>query len=257
MKRIIQNLKKLIMTIAIFLASSSFFINAQEIHFGAKVGLNLTDIYGVMSPGGPPMGTSSVALGYHVGGIVDIAFNDNISLAPEILYSTAGTKENLSYTLTNDLAIPMTIVTSGTMSLNLGYLQIPIMVKYKMDNGINFSVGPTFGMLLTSSYLGNETVNITTFTKPPIISNSTSTPAGKLDTAMNKTDIGFAIGGGYQFDFGLGFGIRYIFGFSQIFKGGISYPDTSDPYGRTVTQGPYGQNETLQISVSYLFGMSK
>jgi hypothetical protein len=257
MKSILNNSKKVILSVALFLAATANFLHAQEIHFGAKAGLNLTDIYGVISPGTTATGSTSMAVGFHVGGIVDIAFNDHFSIAPEILYSTGGTKENINYTLSEDLGIPTTIVTTGTVSLNLGYLQLPIMMKYKMDNGFNFSVGPTLSMLLTSTYLGNETTTITTYTKPVMVISGSNNAAGRLDSAMNKMDIGLAVGGGYQFDFGLGFGIRYIFGLSQLFKGGISYPDTGDPYGRTITQGPYGGSETFQISVSYMFGMSK
>jgi hypothetical protein len=257
MKRTILILKTKFLTIVIFLVTSASLTQAQEIHFGVKAGLNLTDMYGILSPGTSSVSSTSIVVGYHVGAIVDIGFSDHFSLAPEVLFSTAGTKENINFIINSTTGIPYLMTYTGTVSVNLGYLQIPIMLKYKMDNGLNFSVGPTIGMLLMSSYNGNETQKTVIYTNPVMTSSSASTPAGKLDSAVNKPDLGFAIGAGYQFDFGLGFGIRYIFGFSNIFKGGYSYPDYNDPYGRTITQGPYGQNETFQFSISYMFGTSR
>ena len=259
MNRIFQTQRKAILITTFIIALSMTNSFAQQFHIGAKAGLAATDITAVFSPGSSVQDPTNVAFGFHGGLILDIAFNDRFSIAPELLYTTAGAKQNIdqkfSYSfLGSDFSTSLT----GSTKIGLGYFQAPILLKYRCDNGLIFSVGPTIGYLLSNKIV-NSTVLKTSVTTSGV-TTSASYPTDstyKMDSAFKKMDMGFAMGVGYQFEGGFGFGIRYIFGFSDIFKGDVTYPDANSPYPRNITQGSYGKNEIFQFSVSYIFGLNK
>ena len=126
-------MKKLFITaIAVFTMGV---INAQEVKFGAKAGLNLADVTNVTD--------SKTKVGFNVGALVDIAINEKLHFQPEVLYSTQGTK----------------ISTSGVdFNFNLDYINIPVMAKYYVADKFNIQAGPQLGFLIaaTASNNGNS-----------------------------------------------------------------------------------------------------
>ncbi len=259
MKNIFQNLHKVLIAAIVIYSYFFTFSQAQELRFGPKAGLTVSDITNVITPGSPFQTPTNPVFGFHGGVVVDIAINDHLSIAPEVLFSTAGAKQSTDETTKySQLGYDYTLSLTGTDYINLNYLQLPIMLKHKSDKGIYMSFGPTLGYLLSAKYTDASILKTTTVFNNVTTSGSVATDtAYRIDTAFKKLDIGIAFGCGYQFEFGLGFGIRYVIGISDIFKGGVTYPDVSSPYYRTITQGSYGKNEIFQFSISYLFGGSK
>jgi hypothetical protein len=227
---------KKILVIAIIMIASVNLMNAQ-ISFGVKAGLNLANVSGIPSAnesfaGFTVSSSTSMAIGFHLGGICNIPLSDNFAISPELLYSTGGFKETITE---SGSFLGVSINQSASDNVSLGYIQIPILAKYSLDKdgGFNFSAGPYIGILV-----------------------SASDSAGSVSSSCNTIDIGLAFGVGYQLGSGLGFGVRYNLGLTDIFKS-YTTTDTSTGVPISVTQPGYGKNGVIAISVSYMFGMGK
>ncbi len=107
---------------------------AQDANVGIKAGTNFTKIDG-----------QSFKEGYKTsfqGGLfMEIDFNKKIGIQPEFLYSQTKS-ENTSATL------PFTFQNSD---VNLNYLTIPILFRYKIANVLVLNVGPQNSFLLNKS----------------------------------------------------------------------------------------------------------
>ena len=105
-----------------------FTSNAQEMKFGAKAGLNITnvDIDGF---------DTDSRTGFHIGATYNIGVNESLAIQPELLYSTAGAKAS-----------------TGDGELNLSYIDIPVMVQYNISSvqGLSLEVGPQIGFLVAA-----------------------------------------------------------------------------------------------------------
>lgn len=108
-----------------FLMVSGIFawnVQGQELHFGVKAGANFSSLK-ISSEfgGGSPDGATS----FYVGGLADIGFSEKFHVQPEILYSMEGAKD-----------------------ADISYLNIPVMLKYYLIEGLNIQAGPQIGFLL-------------------------------------------------------------------------------------------------------------
>ncbi|MBF8148867.1 PorT family protein [Winogradskyella sp. F6397] len=97
--------------------------NAQDIEFGAKAGLNISNF-----TGGDADRNSLV--GFHVGFISEIPLSEKFSLQPELLYSTQGSEAQ------------------DVVKIKVDYLAIPVMAKYYLTEGFSLEVGPQFSFLV-------------------------------------------------------------------------------------------------------------
>jgi hypothetical protein len=103
-------------------------VNAQEIEFGAKGGLNFASI------SGDNTGDVGLVTGFNFGLVAEIPITEKFSFQPELMYSGQG------YGLDND--------TDDTVALN--YLNIPLMGKYYLIKGLSLEAGPQIGFLLSA-----------------------------------------------------------------------------------------------------------
>lgn len=101
-------------------------VNAQEIKFGIKGGLNLSQIKGLSIQG------SDRITDYNFGFLVEIPISEKISFQPELLYSGQGS------------------------STKLNYLNIPLMGKYYAAKGFSLEAGPQIGYLLSAKKNGTN-----------------------------------------------------------------------------------------------------
>jgi opacity protein-like surface antigen len=97
-------------------------VQSQDLHFGVKAGANFSNLkissdFGGVSPDG--------ATSFYVGGLADIGFSEKFHVQPEILYSMEGAKD-----------------------ADISYLNIPVMLKYYLIEGLNIQAGPQIGVLL-------------------------------------------------------------------------------------------------------------
>lgn len=189
-------MKNYFIAFAMFLLMSPV-VMAQGHHsnIGVKGGLNLSNING--------NGKADVKPGLHLGLLSHIHLTKQFAFQPEIMYSAQGTKYG-----------------GSDNSLNLDYINIPLLFQYMFDNGFRLQAGPQVGFLVNAkTKSGNTTVNV--------------------KDGYNSLDLGLSIGGSYVFvDTGFGLDARYNHGLSNIYD--------SNTLNAT--------NRGFQLGVFYLFG---
>lgn len=118
-------MKKLVTMTIIF--GISMMVNAQDVKFGLKGGVNFASISG---KGVDKVKTKTA---FHVGILSEIPITDKFSFQPELLYSAQGIKEN-----------------DNNAELKLDYFQIPLMGKYYVAEGLSVQAGPQIGLLISA-----------------------------------------------------------------------------------------------------------
>ncbi|HLU81232.1 MAG TPA: porin family protein [Flavobacteriaceae bacterium] len=164
-------MKRLIlMTCGIFLALS---LNAQEIDLGIKAGANFANITDASN--------LDNKTGFLGGAFFAIKFN-KMAIQPELLYSQQGAKFDAG-------------------DFDLTYVNVPIILKYYLIQGLNIQIGPQFGFVVKDD-----------------ISEVFSGIGEGIES--NDFDVAGAIGLGYDFPFGLRLDARYNYGFTDVMDGG-------------------------------------
>jgi hypothetical protein len=180
-------MKKLPVTI-LLLALSTFSF-AQTFSFGPKAGLNVSNYSGGDI-------NSDAKVGYHLGGILNFGFGEFFSVQPEVLFSTQGAKvENAG----------------SKKDFKINYLNIPVMLKFRIASGFYIEGGPQAGFRLTES-IPDQTIN--NFAK--------------------GLDLSAGAGLGYQSEAGIGLGLRYMAGLSKV--GDFSGKEISPDFKNSVVQ---------------------
>src|SRR6187431_1598361 len=100
-------------------------VNAQEIKFGAKGGLNFASISGDNTKG------TDLVTAFNFGFLSEIPISDKFSFQPELMYSGQG------YSFSNN-------------TIALSYLNMPLMGKYYLTKGLSVEAGPQIGFLLSA-----------------------------------------------------------------------------------------------------------
>jgi hypothetical protein len=148
-----------------------FVSQAQEIRWGVKAGANFSNI----NAEGTDADWGS-RTGIHAGLLAHIHLNKNWAIQPELVYSMQGAKSTVSG--------------EETQTINLNYLNVPVLVQYMFDNGFRLQTGPQLGFLMSAnSKIGNGA-------------------AVKNTDFYNKTDVSWSFGAGYLFNSGLGVDAR-------------------------------------------------
>lgn len=191
----------------------------QKVKIGVKAGLNISSLAFDENE----MNSSS-RTGFTAGVMVEIPLAKNFSLQPELLYSQQGGKTSFfDSEVTNSNY-------KGTIELN--YLNIPLMLKYYVAKGLSVQAGPQIGILLKANnkyednflgYENHESFNLKDY--------STG-----IDTSVN-------FGLGYQFKDKFYTDLRYNISYSNVFKDGdANYFINQDM-----------KNRVFQISLGYFF----
>lgn len=123
-------MKKIILSAAAVLIFS--FANAQEVKFGAKVGMNIAN---QKFEGSGVTLTANSIVGVQVGGFGEVKVNDKFAIQPEVLFSTEGSE----------------LKSEGEeVTFNLSYINVPVMVKFYPAPKFNIQAGPQVGLLVAA-----------------------------------------------------------------------------------------------------------
>lgn len=163
-------MKKILLSLLLLAGLNSF---AQSITAGIKAGANITNFTGSDLEDVK----HKAIVGFHAGGYLNFKLG-GISLQPELLVSTAGSKlEDID----------------GDTKITLTYITLPVMLKFKSASGFYFEAGPQVGFKISED-IKNQTIE---------------------DFAK---DLDLSIGGGigYQSPVGFGVGARYLAGLSKV-----------------------------------------
>lgn len=151
-------------------------VNAQDINLGLKGGLN---VYNINNDNNSEYDSK---VGFHAGLIGHIHLTRQFAVQPELVYSVQGAK----YT------------NAGIESkLNLGYINIPVLLQYMFDNGFRLQAGPQVGFMLNAK---TEIGDVKTDVKDN----------------FKTVDFGLGFGAGYVTTSGFGIDARYNLGLSNI-----------------------------------------
>ncbi|OMP30578.1 porin family protein [Mangrovimonas sp. DI 80] len=206
-------MKKLLLCAAIAVLGLSN-VNAQELNFGVKTGVNFATLGGDIED-------ADMRLGFHIGGIVEYKFNERMGLQGEVLFSTQGAKYDWSgegY--------------SEEETWKLDYINVPVSFKYYIVNGFSVEAGPQLGILASAKYeyeysedFGGVSVN--------------ESGEGDLED-IKSIDFALNVGAGYKMENGLNFGARFSLGLMNL-----NDSDYSDQF--------IVNNGVIQLSVGYMF----
>lgn len=151
---------------------------SDDFQFGIKGGLNASTVTG--DDFDSPDGRTS----FYVGLLAEAPLSERVSLQPEVLYSSQGFK------LSGD----------NDAEFQVDYLQVPVLLKIYLIDGLNIQAGPQFGFKV------NEEVDF-----------EPTEDDGDFETdAIKDNDIGITAGAEYKFGQSFFLQARYSYGFSEM-----------------------------------------
>jgi len=151
-----------------------------QVEFGLKGGLNIAN---QKLTTGPISFTTKSIVGYHLGLFSSFDMGKSLSINPELCYNLVGQNQEIN------------IGGSETFKTRYHYLNVPLLIQYKIIEMISVHAGPEFGVLLLAKI---EDLKLGEFNKP--------------------FDLGLSIGIGLDLPFDLKFGLRYTQGLLNIFN---------------------------------------
>lgn len=219
-------MKKIAFALASLLAAAAFTPTdtyAQGIRFGVKGGANLSNVSGDLVD----EDVYENRYGVHGGLMLNVGLVGDgfLSVQPEVLFSQKG----YQYADDEFTILGQNYTYKGEQRYN--YIDVPVLLKINAG-GLFFEAGPQYSYLLSVKDDSERTLNGTTYTK---VQNDVD-----LDD-VNRNEIGYAAGLGYQSPIGLLLGLRYNGSFTDFGKDG--YRDNELRNAR---------NSVFQLSLGYL-----
>lgn len=207
-------MKKILFS-AIVLATT--YVNAQDVTFGAKLGLNVSSITGDVTD-------SKSLIGAQFGGFAEIKISDKFAVQPELLFSMQGAKSEYS-----DSDIDYSYSEESKTKLN--YLNVPILAKYYVAEKFALLAGPQFGILMSAKEEYEFSENLDGVTD----SGSESIDAKEFYKSLA---LSFNLGASYSITENFFVDAKYNLGLSNVLKD---------------ADGVSQKNSVFQLSVGYKF----
>ena len=198
-------MKKTALLVAALLATAAISsAQAQNVRLGLRAGANYSNLAGNLNN----QSTYNNKFGF-LGGVmlnVPLIQDGFLSLQPEVLYSQKGF-ENKATEYTSVLGKQ-----KREGQVNYNYLDVPVLLKVK-TSGLVLEAGPQYSYLLS---VNNQTRTTTT---PTIGNPSTAESQNKSDlSGLNRNELGYLAGVGYETENGLSLNLRYTGAFSDFVK---------------------------------------
>lgn len=160
---------------------------------GIKGGVNISTI------AGDDVGDLDSRTSFNFGIFMEIPLSERLSFQPELLYSGQG------YTIQSNNQNNI-FDTGENVEYQLGYIQVPLMVKFYLVEGLSIEAGPQIGFKLS------EKIN----TSPG--SEGGETVIDPDDSYIKNFDTSLALGASYKFNSGFFLSGRYTYGLMNIYK---------------------------------------
>ena len=205
---------------------------AQSVRLGLRAGANYSNLAGNVQN----ENTYNNKIGF-LGGVmlnVPIIQDGFLSVQPEILYSQKGF-ENKPTEFTGLLGAKQ----KREGSVNYNYLDVPVLLKVRAS-GLIFEAGPQYSYLLSAN---NQTKTTTT----PALGGTPSTTEAQNKTdvsGLNRNELGYLAGVGYEAENGLSLSVRYTGAFSDFVKS-----DNSTYFNGDLKNA---RHSAFQLSLGYL-----
>ncbi|MBO0359839.1 PorT family protein [Hymenobacter sp. BT186] len=176
--------------------------HAQGIRLGVKAGANLSNLSGDLTD----EDRFQNKVGFHGGVMLNVGLIDDgfLSLQPEVLFSQKGFEfdENRLFGLYNN---------KGNVTYN--YLDVPVLLKIKAG-GFYVEAGPQYSYLLKIKDESTRTI--------AGVITARSESERNIDN-INRNELGYAAGLGYQSELGLLIGLRYNGSLTDFAKNNTYY----------------------------------
>ncbi|MBO9682464.1 MAG: PorT family protein, partial [Flavisolibacter sp.] len=164
--------KALIILTALFLATTSY----AQVRFGLKAGGNLANMDG--------FDKTKMKLGLSAGPALQVKLANVLFLQTELLYSIKGTRSDS--------------MQNANAKLDLNYINLPILIGYRLAPNFSIKLGPEIGRLLSAkSEIDGNTTDITDF--------------------YQSFDFGADLGLAYSFK-KIALDLRYNYGFKDLLE---------------------------------------
>ena len=120
---------------ALFLSN----LNAQSVHLGIKGGANINKLSGQSF-------SDKYTLGYHIGGFIELGIGNKLYIQPEVLFSQVKQDTSSQFRVTYN-----SILGSPQSKIQLNYINIPVLIGYKVSNILTIQAGPQYSILMSKN----------------------------------------------------------------------------------------------------------
>lgn len=189
---------------------AAFTLQAQDVTFGAKAGLNFASA-AFDYPSGVEEPDLDSRTSIHFGVTAEFPVSDTFSVQPELLFSSLGAKSDGSYSY-SDVFNNNNYEESYETTSKLNYLLIPVMAKFYLSDAFSLEAGPQIGFLMSAKEEGSYVL------KNSDTGEVIETDSATVDTkdSFKSTDFALNFGVGYKLESGLNFGLRYSLGLTNL-----------------------------------------
>jgi len=189
-------MKRIFLTIG-FLTTTFFTTLAQDDsttpQFGVKGGVNFSNIVG------DDIDDLDSRTSFNAGVFMEFPITERFSFQPEVLYSGQG------FTImSNDQDNFFDV--DENIEYQLSYIQVPLLFKVYLVEGLNIEAGPQFGFKI-SEEIDSEPTN-----------DGGDIEIDPDDSYIKDFDTNLAVGAGHKFNNGFFVNARYTYGLTNIFK---------------------------------------
>jgi hypothetical protein len=189
--------------VLLLICGFSFLSSRAQVKFGIKAGANFSTLTGSNASG------ASSLIGFNGGVLLKIHLAGGWGIQGEGLYSGQGSK--------------FSDPSAGSSTSNNAYINIPVLLTYKLPFGLSFQAGPQFGILMSAK---------------------ASSGGVSVDEKSNykSSDVSLDMGAAFMTPFKLGFDARYNLGLTNVWN-----PNVSINTGQL-------KNGVFQLGVFYILG---
>ncbi|MDN3492116.1 porin family protein [Winogradskyella bathintestinalis] len=212
-------MKKLIVFTGVFLMALTS-VHAQSdskaFQLGAKGGVNFSKLTG------DDFNEVDSRTSFNAGLVAEIPISERFSFQPEVFYSGQGFD-------IQEIDQDNVFDTDQNVEYQLDYIQVPLLLKVYLVQGLSVEAGPQFGFKIHEEFDSEPN------------SDGGDFEIDEDDSYVKDFDTSLAFGTSYKFNSGFFLSARYTMGLTSIFK--------DDTFFENVD----GKNEVWQFGVGFMF----
>lgn len=175
-------------------------MDQTNISFGVKGGPGMTKFNVKQAESFSGKWRPEWVLNFHAGAFVTIpvAAEGKFALQPEVLFARQGSKINQTVTSNSGTT------TLRTFKQSINYINVPLMLQFRVPSGFYFEAGPQLSLLLGAKQKGPDTQEY------------------DHKEQRNKQDLSISFGAGHVSKNCFALGVRYAHGTKDIIKEGFA-----------------------------------
>ena len=209
-----------------------------QFRIGVRGGVNLATFSGseVVEWGAAGV-DPTMLIKFHLGAYLDYYITDNISIQPGLFYSAKGPKYE-GQTEIYDINTGDFSMVDITYIKRLGYIDIPVLVRYHFNESISVFIGPQFSFLLSAKVRNDASQQV--------LDELGLEKDEDVKDSYRGFDLGLPFGVTYEFTNGLNVQLGYDLGLLNIAKGyDFNGGDGGDRYYNV-------KNSVVKLSIGFV-----